>query len=191
MHEQIVNSPRTSSETLTTGPQNLQLQWSTAVKNALSLTFVSWSRHKSCLHPSLTSHIPTLFLFGFSILLTFLHPAYSMCTCRSESVWILRFLFDISRFYESIYPTILCDNIKNIHSFLFRCFIRFCPIPASLRSELNHIHASAIEHLRQTHCQESAAAKMQLEKTLETNRTQVGHSNKHLELHSLCCYGGR
>lgn len=44
---------------------------------------------------------------------------------------------------------------------------------ASLRSELNHIHASAIEQLRQTHQQESAAAKMELEKTLETSRRQV------------------
>uniref|UniRef100_A0A665V2A5 Family with sequence similarity 184 member A n=1 Tax=Echeneis naucrates TaxID=173247 RepID=A0A665V2A5_ECHNA len=43
---------------------------------------------------------------------------------------------------------------------------------ASLRSELNHIHASAIEHLRQTHQQESAAAKAELEKTLENNRIQ-------------------
>ncbi|XP_013886764.1 protein FAM184A isoform X1 [Austrofundulus limnaeus] len=43
---------------------------------------------------------------------------------------------------------------------------------ASLRSELNHIHASAIEHLRQTHHQESAAAKAELEKTLDNNRTQ-------------------
>lgn len=48
------------------------------------------------------------------------------------------------------------------------------PVPASLRSELNHIHASAIEHLRQTHQQESAAAKMELEKALENNQTQVG-----------------
>lgn len=44
---------------------------------------------------------------------------------------------------------------------------------ASLRSELNHIHASAIEHLRQTHQHESAAAKAELEKTIENNRTQV------------------
>uniref|UniRef100_A0A4W6EPW3 Family with sequence similarity 184 member A n=1 Tax=Lates calcarifer TaxID=8187 RepID=A0A4W6EPW3_LATCA len=43
---------------------------------------------------------------------------------------------------------------------------------ASLRSELNHIHASAIEHLRQTHQQESAVAKAELEKTLENNRIQ-------------------
>lgn len=50
------------------------------------------------------------------------------------------------------------------------------PSPASLRSELNHIHASAIEHLRQTHHQESAAAKMELEKTLDSSRTQVGPS---------------
>ncbi|XP_040016413.1 protein FAM184A isoform X2 [Gasterosteus aculeatus] len=43
---------------------------------------------------------------------------------------------------------------------------------ASLRSELNHIHASAIEHLRQNHQQESAVAKVELEKTLENNRIQ-------------------
>lgn len=45
---------------------------------------------------------------------------------------------------------------------------------ASLRSELNHIHASAIEHLRQTHQQESAAAKVELQKTMENSRMQVG-----------------
>lgn len=59
---------------------------------------------------------------------------------------------------------------------LFLCYVfLFClfSFPASLRSELNHIHASAIEHLRQTHHQESAAAKMELEKTLENNRLQV------------------
>lgn len=43
---------------------------------------------------------------------------------------------------------------------------------ASLRSELNHIHASAIEHMRQTHQQETSAAKMDLEKVLENNRIQ-------------------
>uniref|UniRef100_A0AAV2KFA2 Protein FAM184A/B N-terminal domain-containing protein n=1 Tax=Knipowitschia caucasica TaxID=637954 RepID=A0AAV2KFA2_KNICA len=43
---------------------------------------------------------------------------------------------------------------------------------ASLRSELNHIHASAIEHMRQTHQQETSAAKMELEKVLENNRIQ-------------------
>ncbi len=60
--------------------------------------------------------------------------------------------------------------------FNFLCaFSSIAPFPsASLRSELNHIHASAIEHLRQTHQQESAAAKVELEKTLENNRTQVG-----------------
>ncbi|KAG7508035.1 hypothetical protein JOB18_001392 [Solea senegalensis] len=43
---------------------------------------------------------------------------------------------------------------------------------ASLRSELNHIHASAIEHLRQTHQQETAVAKAELQKTLDNNRIQ-------------------
>lgn len=52
--------------------------------------------------------------------------------------------------------------------------LHFSP-SASLRSELNHIHASAIEHLRQNHQQESAVAKVELEKTLENNRIQVGH----------------
>lgn len=53
---------------------------SCSVKNALSLTFRSWSWHKSCLHSSLTSPIPTssLFLFIFFIFLPFFHPAYSM-----------------------------------------------------------------------------------------------------------------
>ncbi|XP_034017733.1 protein FAM184A isoform X2 [Thalassophryne amazonica] len=43
---------------------------------------------------------------------------------------------------------------------------------ASLRSELNHIHASAIEHLKQTHQQDIAAAKLEVEKTVETNQIQ-------------------
>ncbi|KAF5898430.1 protein FAM, partial [Clarias magur] len=43
---------------------------------------------------------------------------------------------------------------------------------ASLRSELNHLHASAIEHLRQTHQQETAAAKQELENALEQSRIQ-------------------
>ncbi|XP_033872821.3 protein FAM184A-like isoform X2 [Acipenser ruthenus] len=43
---------------------------------------------------------------------------------------------------------------------------------ASLRSELNHLHASAIEHLRQTHQQETAAAKLELENALEQSRRQ-------------------
>ncbi|KAK1793134.1 hypothetical protein P4O66_011540, partial [Electrophorus voltai] len=38
---------------------------------------------------------------------------------------------------------------------------------ASLRSELNHLHATAIEHLRQVHLQENTAAKRELDNTLE------------------------
>uniref|UniRef100_A0AAR2K935 Protein FAM184A/B N-terminal domain-containing protein n=1 Tax=Pygocentrus nattereri TaxID=42514 RepID=A0AAR2K935_PYGNA len=38
---------------------------------------------------------------------------------------------------------------------------------ASLRSELNHLHATAIEHLRQVHLQENTAAKRELENTME------------------------
>ncbi|KAI1895712.1 hypothetical protein AGOR_G00109070 [Albula goreensis] len=43
---------------------------------------------------------------------------------------------------------------------------------ASLRSELNHLHASAIEHLRQSHQQETAAAKLDLENVLEQSQKQ-------------------
>lgn len=69
-----------------------------------------------------------------------------------------------------------CDVFRTnkILLIVFFSSITFSP-SASLRSELNHIHASAIEHLRQTHQQESAAAKIELEKTLENNRIQVGH----------------
>ncbi|XP_035277398.1 protein FAM184A-like isoform X2 [Anguilla anguilla] len=43
---------------------------------------------------------------------------------------------------------------------------------ASLRSELNHVHASAIEHLRQTQQQETAAAKLELNHILEQTQKQ-------------------
>uniref|UniRef100_A0A8B9KRC5 Family with sequence similarity 184 member A n=1 Tax=Astyanax mexicanus TaxID=7994 RepID=A0A8B9KRC5_ASTMX len=43
---------------------------------------------------------------------------------------------------------------------------------ASLRSELNHLHASAIEHMWQNHQQETAAAKQELENALEQSRLQ-------------------
>ena len=38
---------------------------------------------------------------------------------------------------------------------------------------MNHLHASDIEHLRQTHQQETAAAKLELENALEQSRVQV------------------
>ncbi|XP_016392957.1 protein FAM184A-like [Sinocyclocheilus rhinocerous] len=43
---------------------------------------------------------------------------------------------------------------------------------SSLRSELNHLHASAIEHMRQIHQQETAAAKQELENALEQSRVK-------------------
>lgn len=46
-------------------------------------------------------------------------------------------------------------------------------LSASLRSELNHLHASAIEHMRQTHQQETAAAKQEVENALEQSRAKV------------------
>lgn len=70
-------------------------------------------------------------------------------------------------------------------------FYYFFTPTASLRSELNHIHASAIEHLRQTHQQESAAAKAELEKTLDNNRKQVGRDEDSVFHHwtnKLMCF---
>ncbi|XP_061571639.1 protein FAM184A-like isoform X2 [Cololabis saira] len=40
-------------------------------------------------------------------------------------------------------------------------------VPASLRAELNHLHATAIEHLKQIHIKENSTAKRELEKALE------------------------
>lgn len=57
----------------------------------------------------------------------------------------------------------------------FPCF--FSLLSASLRSELNHLHASAIEHMRHTHQQETAAAKQELEKALEQSRVQVKYAS--------------
>ncbi|XP_019899959.2 protein FAM184A isoform X1 [Esox lucius] len=43
---------------------------------------------------------------------------------------------------------------------------------ASLRSELNHLHATAIEHLRQIHLKDNTAAKLKLEGALEQSQQQ-------------------
>lgn len=43
---------------------------------------------------------------------------------------------------------------------------------ASLRAELNHIHATAIEHLKQIHLKDNTAAKRELEKAMEHSRQQ-------------------
>jgi len=43
-----------------------------------------------------------------------------------------------------------------------------------LRSELNHQHAAAIDQLRHNHQQELVAAKMELERSIELGRRQVG-----------------
>ncbi len=47
---------------------------------------------------------------------------------------------------------------------------------ASLRSELNHLHASAIEHLRQVHLKENNAAKRELDDTIERCKEHVSIS---------------
>ncbi|KAM9334204.1 protein FAM184A-like isoform 1-T1 [Symphorus nematophorus] len=43
---------------------------------------------------------------------------------------------------------------------------------ASLRAELNHLHATAIEHLKQIHLKENTAAKRELEKAMEHSHKQ-------------------
>uniref|UniRef100_A0AAQ6IEA1 Protein FAM184A/B N-terminal domain-containing protein n=1 Tax=Anabas testudineus TaxID=64144 RepID=A0AAQ6IEA1_ANATE len=43
---------------------------------------------------------------------------------------------------------------------------------ASLRAELNHLHAAAIEHLKQIHLKENSAAKRELEKAIEASHQQ-------------------
>lgn len=49
-------------------------------------------------------------------------------------------------------------------------------MPASLRSELNHQHAASIDLLRHNHHQELAAAKMELERSIDISRRQVSVS---------------
>ncbi|KAM4538110.1 protein FAM184A isoform 3-T3 [Fundulus diaphanus] len=44
---------------------------------------------------------------------------------------------------------------------------------ASLRAELNHLHATAVEHLKQIHLKENSAAKRELEKAMEHSHQQV------------------
>lgn len=51
-------------------------------------------------------------------------------------------------------------------------------IPASLRSELNHQHAAAIDLLRHNHHQELAAASLELERSIDISRRQV--EKKHI-----------
>ncbi|XP_068612321.1 protein FAM184A [Brachionichthys hirsutus] len=43
---------------------------------------------------------------------------------------------------------------------------------ASLRAELNHLHATAVEHLKQIHLKENGAAKRELENSLELSHKQ-------------------
>lgn len=44
---------------------------------------------------------------------------------------------------------------------------------ASLRAELNHLHAASIEHLKQLHHKDSHSVKRELEKAMEHSRQQV------------------
>lgn len=46
-------------------------------------------------------------------------------------------------------------------------------LAASLRAELNHLHATAIEHLKQIQLKENTVAKRELEKAMEHSHQQV------------------
>lgn len=52
--------------------------------------------------------------------------------------------------------------------------LSFFPPTASLRAELNHLHATSIEHLKQIHLKENNAAKRELESAMEHSHKQVG-----------------
>ncbi|XP_036066756.1 protein FAM184A [Oryzias melastigma] len=51
---------------------------------------------------------------------------------------------------------------------------------ASLRAELNHLHATAIEHLKHIHMKENAAAKRELDKAREQNHKKVAWMEQEL-----------
>lgn len=55
------------------------------------------------------------------------------------------------------------------------CTFFFSP-SASLRAELNHLHATSIEHLKQIHLKENNVAKRELESAMEHSHKQVGES---------------
>ncbi len=46
-------------------------------------------------------------------------------------------------------------------------------LAASLRAELNHLHATSIEHLKQIHLKEYASAKREVENAMEHSHQQV------------------
>lgn len=60
-------------------------------------------------------------------------------------------------------------------TFITSFWTRNCSLctAASLRAELNHLHATAIEHLKQIHLKENSAAKRDLEHAMEHSHKQV------------------
>lgn len=52
-------------------------------------------------------------------------------------------------------------------------------LTASLRAELNHLHATSIEHLKQIHLKENTAAKRELENAMEHSHKQVTITEKY------------
>lgn len=56
--------------------------------------------------------------------------------------------------------------------------VAWLSVTASLRAELNHLHASSIEHLKQIHLKENSAAKRELESAMEHSHKQVTHPNR-------------
>ena len=64
------------------------------------------------------------------------------------------------------------------HLYMWSHCVPQCPplclrLAASLRAELNHLHATAIEHIKQIHLKENSVAKRELEKAMEHSHQQV------------------
>lgn len=64
------------------------------------------------------------------------------------------------------------ENDVHFTPYLLLLTLCLC-LAASLRAELNHLHATAIEHLKQIHLKENSAAKRELEKAIEQSHQQV------------------
>lgn len=62
----------------------------------------------------------------------------------------------------------------------------FLSLAASLRAELNHLHATAIEHLKQIHIKDNTAVKRELENAMEHSHQQVTESFSIFFLFSSC-----
>lgn len=107
------------------------------------------------------------------------------CTDHQKPLWIKPRTESLhSTYYSHIthwnFEIFFFRNVKGNLS-LIR-FVCFSPPPttttASLRAELNHLHATSIEHLKQIHLKENNAAKRELESAMEHSHKQVGNRRR-------------